>query len=59
MDNFVIFRKYMIESLDYIKGKKREDFIRTQWGLLREGIRDVRIHDAACNAWTLAGGKVT
>jgi len=58
MDNFIVFRKYMIEALDFIGGKEREDFIRNQWKLLRAGIRDVRIHDAACVAWPLCGGSV-
>lgn len=47
------FVKYMVEA-----GVNNNNFIKRQWELLQDGVRDVRIHDAACVAWGRCGGKV-
>jgi len=58
MENFLIFRKFMLMGLDFMSGTRREEFIRLQWNLLRSGVRDDRIHDSACVAWCECGGTV-
>ena len=55
MPNFLLFRSGMLNSAP--RGEMPDDFIRRQYKLLKEGIRDVRIHDAACISWLNAGGK--
>ena len=49
---FENFKTYMIEA-----GVEKEEFIKQQWDLMQDGVRDVRIHDATCVAWSRAGGK--
>lgn len=58
MENFVVFRKHMLKSLNFLETKVREDFIRRQWKLLRNGERGADIHNAACIAWIRCGGEV-
>lgn len=58
MANFILFRATMMPSLKGLSDMKRlEEFIKEQWELLKSGVRDVRIHDAACVAWSQCGGK--
>lgn len=52
--NYVIFRSWMCKNVPDCT----DSFVRSQWDLLRSGVRDVRIHDAACIAWTQCGGRV-
>jgi hypothetical protein len=56
---FEVFRNSMRLNLEDIDPDKEhlERFIRSQWDLLQDGIRDVRIHDAACIAWSSCGGR--
>lgn len=53
--NYIVFRATMMKAAP--KGEMPETFIKEQWELLKSGVRDVRIHDAACVAWSQCGGK--
>jgi hypothetical protein len=37
--------------------KNYSEFIKAQYNLLCQGVKDIRIHDAALVAWSRAGGK--
>ena len=50
--NFIIFRAEMLKNYP-----KNEKFIKEQYQLLCNGIRDVTICDAACVAWFVAKGE--
>lgn len=58
--NFLIFRARMwknvrkeeVDDIDY------EGFIKSQWNLLRNGVRDIRIGDNAFHGWLECGGRV-
>jgi hypothetical protein len=59
MENYVAFKVAMFEV--YKNDMSEEDivaFSENQWEYLKAGIRDVRISDAACIAWTKCGGTV-
>jgi hypothetical protein len=53
--NYIIFRAIMMKAAS--KGEMPETFVKEQFNLLKSGVRDVRIHDAACVAWSQCGGK--
>jgi len=52
-------KKIFVKELERIVGDSNPQFIESQWELLRSGVMDVRIHDAAFYAWKQAGGKIS
>jgi len=51
-------KKVFTKELEKIVGNSNPAFIESQWRLLKSGVMDVRIHDAAFHAWVQAGGTI-